>query len=84
MANHAPSARATAAMVVHFKKRDVSLDGKQRGRGWGVGVEFGLAATRAIKAGQEITFSYNPEDDQHPMCNERCAHYKSALMHNDL
>lgn len=79
MANHASAAQATAAMVVHFKRRDASLYGDQQltsGQGLspkagGVGVEFGLAAVHPIKAGQEITFSYNPDDDQYPICNER-------------
>ncbi len=37
-----------------------------------MGVEFALAAVREIDAGDEITFSYNPEDDERPICNERC------------
>ena len=81
MANHAPSSLSTAALVVHFKRRDASLYAQQQhgsaGEGSGahalpgVGVELSLVAVRRLEAGQEITFSYNPDDDEHPLCNER-------------
>ena len=86
MANHAPMASASATLMVHFKRRDASLYARHqqlaRGGGGerphrvdevlpGVGVEFSLAAVRRIQAGEEVTFSYNPDDDDHPMCNER-------------
>ncbi len=81
MANHAPMAHASATLMVHFKRRDASLYAQhQLNNGGspkptdilpGVGVEFSLAAVSQIKVGEEITFSYNPDDDEHPMCNER-------------
>ena len=79
MANHAPLATASATLMVHFKRRDASLYARHQHRQLsdvddmlpGVGVEFSLAAVRDLRAGEEVTFSYNPDDDDHPMCNER-------------
>ncbi|GAX74818.1 hypothetical protein CEUSTIGMA_g2265.t1 [Chlamydomonas eustigma] len=86
MANHASSMHATAALVVHFKRRDASLYAKQQlveqhegskqpndimSQLPGVGVEFSLVAVRDLTAGEEVTFSYNPNDDEQPSCNER-------------
>eukprot|EP00798_Chlamydomonas_sp_ICE-L_P021845 gene21845-28875_t len=62
MANHWPMKKATTQMETKFKvKRD----------GTGLKVFFQLIACRDLSKGQEVTFSYNPNDDLIPECNWR-------------
>ena len=64
MANHQSNEFASSNLVVSFKKRRHDLGGGQS-------VHFSLVATRDLQINDEVTFSYNSDDDAEPICDYR-------------